>query len=296
MSDYSLDFNVYGSGNGSATGHMNVTFNGPGISVTLGANQDSPGAGMGIRGLFSTTEGLVQNEDFILSSRDHVTRSVPVTAQQFEAIYSSAAAMEDQRYDYAVFGNFFDPRQICSSWANTVYQSTGHPGSVGSLFAPIDETVAPGVIWSFLPGFTNLATIMVAPYVPYSKAYVPGYVPTGPINGHVPDTSVFSLHCFPASTPIAISSTETRPISDIRVGDTVLAFDPSADLGRGALVPRKVVRLYRNTTDEWVKLTWAEGGEAKELIATPGHHFLDQFGNFPTIEAMLEIGRATAGI
>ena len=52
MSDYSLDFNVYGSGNGSATGHMNVTFNGPGISVTLGANQDSPGAGMGIRGLF----------------------------------------------------------------------------------------------------------------------------------------------------------------------------------------------------------------------------------------------------
>lgn len=77
--------------------------------------------------------------------------------------------------------------------------------------------------------------------------------------------------CFPAHTPIAISLTQTRPISDIRIGDTVLAFDPAADLGRGALVPRKVVRLYRNTTDEWVKLTWAEGGEAKELIATPGH-------------------------
>jgi hypothetical protein len=99
--------------------------------------------------------------------------------------------------------------------------------------------------------------------------------------------------CFPASTPITISLTETRPISDIRVGDTVLAFDPAADLGRGALVPRKVVRLYRNTTDEWVKLTWVEGGEAKELIATPGHHFLDRFGNFPTIEEMLQNGRAT---
>ncbi len=99
--------------------------------------------------------------------------------------------------------------------------------------------------------------------------------------------------CFPATTPIAISPTKTRPISQIRVGDTVLAFDPAADLGRGALVPRKVVRLYRNTTKEWVKLTWTEGGEAKELIATPGHHFLDRFGSFPTIEDMLENGKAT---
>ncbi len=99
--------------------------------------------------------------------------------------------------------------------------------------------------------------------------------------------------CFPSSTPIAISLTDTRPIADIRVGDTVLAFDPAADLGRGALVPRKVARLYRNTTDEWVKLAWVEGGETKELVATPGHHFLDRFGNFPTIEEMLENGRAT---
>jgi Ca2+-binding RTX toxin-like protein len=103
--------------------------------------------------------------------------------------------------------------------------------------------------------------------------------------------------CFPASTAIAISLTETRPICDIRPGDTVLAFDPAADLGRGALVPRKVVRLYRNTTEEWVRLTWVEngveGGEHKELVATPGHHFLDQFGKFPPLEEMLQNGRAT---
>ena len=61
----------------------------------------------------------------------------------------------------------------------------------------------------------------------------------------------------------------------------------------GALVQRRVVRLYRNTTEEWVKLTWAEGGEQRELVTTPGHHFLDRFGNFPTIEEMLENGRAT---
>lgn len=39
--------------------------------------------------------------------------------------------------------------------------------------------------------------------------------------------------CFPAFTPIAVSLTETRSISDIRVGDTVLAFDATANLGRG---------------------------------------------------------------
>jgi hypothetical protein len=106
-------------------------------------------------------------------------------------------------------------------------------------------------------------------------------------------TEPWDPKCFPAHTPVTISLTETRPISDIRVGDTVLAFDSSADLGRGALVPRKVVRLYRNTTDEWVKLTWSEDGEQKELVTTPGHHFFDRFGSFPTIEEMLENGKAT---
>lgn len=91
-----------------------------------------------------------------------------------------------------------------------------------------------------------------------------------------------------------MSLTDTCPVPDIRVGDTVLAFDPSADLGRGALVPRKVTRLYRNTTEEWIRLSWREEGEEKELVTTPGHHFLDRFGNFPMIEEMLAQGQAFA--
>jgi hypothetical protein len=97
----------------------------------------------------------------------------------------------------------------------------------------------------------------------------------------------------------ALASTETGcPVcseATARVGvvERARALGPAVDLGRRALVPRKVVRLYRNTTEEWVKLTWAEGGEAKELVTTPGHHFLDRFGNFPKIEEMLENGRAT---
>ena len=99
--------------------------------------------------------------------------------------------------------------------------------------------------------------------------------------------------CFPAQTPIAISATQTKPIADIRAGDVVMSYDSKADLGRGALVPRRVVRLYRGTTEEWVKLTWNEGGEAKELIATPGHHFLDWFGRYKATGEMLKIRWAT---
>jgi Ca2+-binding RTX toxin-like protein len=99
--------------------------------------------------------------------------------------------------------------------------------------------------------------------------------------------------CFPARTPIATSLTSTTPIADLRVGDVVLAFDPAVDCGRGALVPRRVTRLYRKQTDEWVKLAWLENGETKELISTPGHHFLDSAGQFPTIADMIRKGSAT---
>ncbi|WP_299868021.1 hypothetical protein [uncultured Hoeflea sp.] len=92
---------------------------------------------------------------------------------------------------------------------------------------------------------------------------------------------------------IQIDKSSTRRITDIRVGDTILAFDPNANRGRGALIPRRVTRLYRNTTTEWIRLTWIENGEAQELVTTPGHHFLDQFGEFPPIEAMIAQGRAT---
>ena len=74
----------------------------------------------------------------------------------------------------------------------------------------------------------------------------------------------------PATTPIAISACEAKPIRDIRVGDTVLAFDTAAGLGRGALVPRRVVRTHRNATREWVRPAWLEAvrnePEAMEIL------------------------------
>ena len=64
---------------------------------------------------------------------------------------------------------------------------------------------------------------------------------------------------FGTKSRVAVGATQTKPIADIRVGDVVMSYAPTA-LGRGALVPRRVVRVYRNTTQEWVRLTWVEDG------------------------------------
>lgn len=94
--------------------------------------------------------------------------------------------------------------------------------------------------------------------------------------------------CFPADVEVETLADGSRPISVIAVGDTVLAFDPFADCGRGSLVPKHVSRLFRNVTTEWRVLSWQENGETRELTCTPGHHFLDKFGNFSTISEILE--------
>jgi hypothetical protein len=102
-----------------------------------------------------------------------------------------------------------------------------------------------------------------------------------------------TIRCFPAHTRIQTSRTTSTAISALRVGDVVLAFDARADKGRGALVPRRVTRLYRNTTTDWIRLRWFDG-KAREGVTTRGHHFLGEFGRFLTTLEMNRTGSATA--
>ncbi|HRM20569.1 MAG TPA: Hint domain-containing protein, partial [Trichococcus flocculiformis] len=95
-------------------------------------------------------------------------------------------------------------------------------------------------------------------------------------------------YCFPLGTPISISAGKTKPIEDIKPGDTVLCFDPIADFGRGTLVPKRVVRLFHNETEEWLRLTWREDGEDHELTVTPGHRFVDAAGRFWRIDEIVK--------
>jgi hypothetical protein len=103
------------------------------------------------------------------------------------------------------------------------------------------------------------------------------------------------VKCFPGETFVHLATGTETCISRLRPNDTVLAFDPRANRGRGALVARRVKRLYRNTTPEWMRLRWVEGGAPRELVCTPGHHFLDAFGGFPNIAQMLRDGSCYRG-
>lgn len=98
--------------------------------------------------------------------------------------------------------------------------------------------------------------------------------------------------CFSGSTLISTAD-GWRPISELRVGDQVWSFDASVEGGRGDLVLKRINNLFQNVTCEWVKLSWIENGQQRELVSTQGHHFLDRFGNFSIIEEMIENGEAT---
>ena len=96
--------------------------------------------------------------------------------------------------------------------------------------------------------------------------------------------------CFAAGTEVT-TPFGTVPIENIKVGDKVMAFDPLADEGRGRLVAKEVTQIFRNTTTEWLKLTWLDKGTAKEVITTPGHHFLREDGHFGPVSEMVENGQ-----
>ncbi|MCA3284156.1 MAG: hypothetical protein ING16_14930, partial [Roseomonas sp.] len=92
-------------------------------------------------------------------------------------------------------------------------------------------------------------------------------------------TPLANSPCFLAGTPILLADGRTKPIEDVMIGDLVMAFDATADQGRGALVPRPVTRLYRNVTQSIIDL--------RGLRITPGHICLTDDGRFESIAEIL---------
>lgn len=95
-----------------------------------------------------------------------------------------------------------------------------------------------------------------------------------------------SQECFPAHTPITLADGTAKPIADIRIGDEVLSFRPD-----GSMVAGTVDKLFRNTTQEFVALSFNDGRD--DLVATPGHRFLTETGGFMEIEQMLRLSGGT---
>src|SRR5262245_18567852 len=95
--------------------------------------------------------------------------------------------------------------------------------------------------------------------------------------------------CFVAGTAILLADGTKKSIEEIRVGDEVLAFDPSQKNGRAHGVPGKVTRLFTNISSEWLVLRTTGAGQENpvELTVTPGHSFLATDGSFQRIDQIL---------
>ena len=70
--------------------------------------------------------------------------------------------------------------------------------------------------------------------------------------------------CFKEGTLVATED-GLKPIEEIEVGDKVLAYDEET----GEQAYKKVVRLFRNTTEEWYHIT----ANGEEFVCTGGHPF-----------------------
>ncbi|MGO8083770.1 hypothetical protein [Rhizobium leguminosarum] len=255
--------------------------------------------------------GKVFSAGSFASSFGVATRGLPPgTVVHFEtnakAAAASGASIANATYSYYPNTGFLSDRSFV--WGNT---SAGFRGDVTVLgdgrialngeIRPFDEQFDfSHNTWNpILEAIRAVGSVLAGPGTRYNIEFVG----TG-----VPVSGTFQLHqfgafdtytmvpatpkCFAGATQIRISRTETKRIDEMRVGDTVLAFDPAESSGRGDLVLRRVTRIFRNVTMEWIRLSWHEHGQPQELLCTPGHHFLDRFGTFPPIEQMINAGKA----
>lgn len=107
-------------------------------------------------------------------------------------------------------------------------------------------------------------------FVTLGRNYTPdGYAP----NGRIDEAGTYIINleefinrpsdqCFVGSAQVTTSE-GLRGIFTVHVGDKVLAFDPSADGGRGALVPRRVTAVHRSEVRHVL--------DVFGLGVTPGH-------------------------
>lgn len=87
-------------------------------------------------------------------------------------------------------------------------------------------------------------------------------------------------HCFPRGTKVRLADGRTQSIENLTCGELVSAFDGSFARGCGDLAGKAIIRTFSNITDTWIVLS-------NGLTVTPGHRFLDAFGQFRTVEDIL---------
>ncbi|MCF6446097.1 Hint domain-containing protein [Nereida sp. MMG025] len=95
--------------------------------------------------------------------------------------------------------------------------------------------------------------------------------------------------CFPSGTRITLTDGTTKPIERITQSDRVLSHDTQGNPTAGI-----VTKLFTNTTSEFIRLSFGDGRD--DLVATPGHRFLTETGDYMEIGHMLRLGGGTVRV
>jgi hypothetical protein len=122
-------------------------------------------------------------------------------------------------------------------------------------------------------------------YESISQGFATTTVQPSGTSGDPNDLTPGFRHCFVRGTPVLLADGNRKPVEQIEVGDIVFAFD-----GLGKLQPRRVLRLFENTTTELIELSPAPDHRREAetvgfttLTVTPAHAFLTADGQFREI-------------
>ena len=120
------------------------------------------------------------------------------------------------------------------------------------------EGLVEGAVYGFINGFTTGALMYCASQAVSALSKAASNRCTSPGN------------CFIEGT-VVLTAIGNKNIEDIEIGDKVWAYDE--ETGEKAL--KKVVQLFRNTTDKWIHLLFKnnETQVEEEFVCTPRHPF-----------------------
>ena len=126
--------------------------------------------------------------------------------------------------------------------------------AIGGITAGISSALKGNGFWNGFAEYyasVNLADILLTSFA---------FAAVGVMLSNV----VGAFQCFKEGTLVATED-GLKPIEEIEVGDKVLAYDEET----GEQAYKKVVRLFRNTTEEWYHIT----ANGEEFVCTGGHPF-----------------------
>ena len=262
MTEYRIDFVArrwdWSRPDGSSVGHAYVILRSPDSSSYFGAGSyPNPAQGPGSfwnNLALRSVPGNVHRESFIAET-DTVIGSVVVSVDDYQQIYAriDSDIKSGARYNLAA-------GEHCINYVESVAAQAGV--NLYSIVAP-EARMAFGLGSPAGAAFIRRHTANLISDPEARRQYLES----------------INRRCFLAGTPILMADGQEKPIEDIRVGDLVMSFDPSADQGRGALVPKPVSRTFQNVTRSIIDL--------RGLHMTPGHVCLTDDGRFETIAEIL---------